>query len=418
MNYLSEEKFDVAVIGGGASGMMAAISAFRNGYKKICIIEKNNTLGNKLKITGGGRCNITNDEDDIHKFLSVYGTDSCFLYSSFSQFNKDDTFKFFENLGLPLVVEARKRVFPKTQKAEDVFKVLEKEIYKNGVSVFKETTVKNIILKDGEIKEIQTTKGRLLAHKYILSTGGLSHKETGSTGDGFLWLEKMGHNVVSPTPSLVPVSVKEKYIHSLSGTSLSFMKITFFLDNKKVFSKTGKILFTHFGLSGPLILNSSFKVKEILDKGFVTASIDMYPDTDFKSLDLFIRDTFDKNKNKIFKNIIKDITPEGMQDVILYLLSNDIDPYEKINNITKEQRQKITNILKSFSMTISGIMGYDRAIIADGGIPLGEIDTKTMRSKKVANLYVTGDLLNVYRMSGGYSLQMCWTSGFIAGKLL
>lgn len=413
---MDKKAYDVIIIGGGASGMMAALSARRHGIKRVCILEKNKSLGEKLKISGGGRCNITNDESDIHTFLSMYGKSKPFLYSLFSEFNKNDTFSLFESLGLPLVVEARKRAFPHTQKAHDVYKTLLQELEKTGVEIHTSTHVKKIISKDEYIISVDTNQGTFFADNYILATGGLSHPETGSTGDGFKWLKDLGHAIVNPTPAIVPLRVSESYIHALSGVSLSFMKITFYVDGKKMFHKKGKILFTHFGLSSPLILNCAKQVGDLLHTGEVTATIDMYPDTDIGSLDTQIRNTFDLYKNKIFKNIIKEITPDGMHAVLLEHMSGVISPFEKVHSITKEQRRKFVDVLKSFPMTIEGLMGYDRAVIADGGIPLEELDMKTLQSKKIHNLYITGDLLHVNRPSGGYSLQLCWTTGWVAGQ--
>lgn len=407
------ENFDVIIIGGGASGMMAGVSASLNG-KKVCILEKNRNLGEKLKITGGGRCNITNAEDDIHTFLKNYGKAKDFLFSPFSQFDNKNTFEFFESRGLPLVVQARLRVFPNTEKAFDVYKILEQELKKNNVVVKSNTPVKRILKNDREVIGVETNNGILRAKAYILATGGVSHVETGSTGDGFTFLSDLGHKVKDPTPTIVPVEVRDEWIKSLAGVSVSFMKITFFTNGKKSFSKIGKILFTHFGLSGPLILNSSSKVADLLHDGKVTALIDAYPDTNHKALDDKIVKIFDANKNKTLKNVFKEIAPIGTSDAILSILS-DIDPSTKAHSVIKEDRKKIVHLLKALPIDIIGLMGFDRAVVADGGIDLKEIDTKTMRSKLYDNLYVTGDLLNINRPSGGYSLQICWTSGYIAG---
>jgi predicted Rossmann fold flavoprotein len=242
----------------------------------------------------------------------------------------------------------------------------------------------------------------------------LSHPETGSTGDGFNWLKALGHTVITPTPTIVPIATKESWSHDISGVSLSFMKISFYVDSVKKFSKTGKVLFTHFGLSGPLILNSAKAVGDLLHEGVVTARIDAYPDTNEGALEDKIIKTFDLNKNKFFKNVIDQIAPEGMGSAILSLIKN-IDPETKIHSITKEQRKILVNTLKSLPLTITGLMGYDRAVVADGGVPLTEIDMKTMRSKVLNNLFITGDLLHINRPSGGFSLQLCWTTGFVAG---
>jgi predicted Rossmann fold flavoprotein len=406
--------FDVIVIGGGASGMTAAIVAARNG-RKVCIVEKNKKLGEKLKITGGGRCNVTNAEEDIHKLLSIYGPAKDFLYSPFSQFSNMDTFKFFEDLGLPLVVQARKRAFPHTEKALDVFNVLDKELKKLNVHLMLGNAVKNIVHTESKIKSIETSKGSYSAKSFILATGGLSHPETGSTGDGFNFLKDLGHKVKNPTPTIVPLAVSDEWIKELAGVSVDLMKITFYTDGKKSFSKKGKLLFTHFGLSGPLILNSSSAVQDLIYNGIVTAKIDLYPDHDISMLDKKILKIFDENKNKNFSTVFKLITPEGMSKSIEKLL-HGIDFDTKVHSISREQRRTIIDLLKAMPVDIEGLMGYDRAVVADGGVDLHEIDTKNMKSKIIKNLFVTGDLLHINRPSGGFSLQLCWTTGYVAGK--
>jgi len=437
--------FDVIVVGGGASGMMAAGIAGSRG-KRVLLLEKNKKLGEKLKITGGGRCNITNAEFNTREFLKNYGKSGKFLYSPFSQFSAKDTFEFFEKLGLPLVVQSRKRAFPHTGRAMDVFLALEKYLQKGGVVCKTNARVSKILSENGRGGGERTCGRRITgvvaggvkytADSFIFSTGGISHPETGSTGDGFDFLRKLGHTVKDPTPTIVPIAVKEDWVKSLAGVSLSFMKITFYADGQivlgtsdddvhlwtrsapvdgiKKFAKKGKILFTHFGISGPLILNSAKEVADLLEGGEVTALIDAYPDTDHGALEKKIIKVFDANKNKMLKNIFKEIVPLGMNDAILSLLGQ-IDFDAKVHSVTKEERKQIVDLLKALPLTVTGLMGYDRAVVADGGITLKEIDMKTMRSSLYENLYVTGDLLDIVRPSGGFSLQLCWTTGFVAG---
>ncbi len=418
------KQFDVIVVGGGAAGMMAAGIAASRG-KRVLVIEKNHKLGMKLSISGGGRCNITNDENDIRTFLSHYAKPKNveqFLYSTFSQFNKNDTFKFFTEKNLPLVVEARKRAFPHTQKSTDVTRVLEQYIKEKGVEVKMGFPVTKIITngKDGTQRKVVAVSAgghQYEAESFIFATGGLSHPETGSTGDGFKWMKDLGHNVSPATPSIVPLAVKERWLHKLAGVSLSFMKITFFSNGKKSFSKTGKILFTHFGLSGPLILNSASKVQDLLYDGDVTAYIDMYPDTNLGALDTTVIKVFDQNKNRILKNVIKDFVPEGMTDAVATLIESTLKiPLDtKVHSVSKDARKAIVALLKAVPITITGLMGYDRAVVADGGVPLTEMDTKTMRSLTCQNIFIVGDLLHINRPSGGFSLQICWTTGYVAG---
>ncbi|NCS99597.1 NAD(P)/FAD-dependent oxidoreductase [Candidatus Parcubacteria bacterium] len=404
--------YDVIVVGGGASGLMAAGTSASQG-KRVLILEKNRELGKKLKITGGGRCNITNAEYDVRKLLPHYKQAEKFLYSPFSQFGVEDTFKFFEGRGLPLVVESKKRAFPETQRAYDVYKVLEKYIRSQNVSVLKEQSVIKVKTKEGKVIAVVTKDTEYTADSFIFATGGASHPETGSTGDGFKWLNIMGHTTKNPTPNIVPLEVEDEWVKRLSGATLSFMKISFLADGKRQFSKTGKILFTHFGLSGPLILNSSSEVKELLDWGDVTAEIDAYPDTEFPDLEKRILKILDDNKNRDFKNVYKEIAPEGFSEGTLVKLGFETD--KKCHSVTVEDRKKIVHFLKAMPIKIIGLMGHNRAVVSDGGITLEEVDMKTMRSTLFSNLYFTGDLLNINRPSGGYSLQLCWTTGYVAG---
>lgn len=405
---------DVIVVGGGAAGMMAAYQAAVRS-KKVLILEKNSSLGEKLKITGGGRCNVTNAEMDIRAFLQNYGKAADFLFSPFSQFGSSETFSFFESRSLPLVVQARNRAFPHTQRALDVFNTLKSALQQAGVTIKTGCIVKKIIHEDGLITGIQTSQGVFRAKSVILATGGVSHPETGSTGDGFKWLKDLGHTVHTPTPSIVPLAVEETWIKSLPGVSLSFMKITFFMDGTREFSKLGKVLFTHFGLSGPLILNSASQVGELLKYGQVTATIDAFPDTDLGAVDQKVVNIFNLNKNKTLRTIFKQLVPAGTSPAIQTLLS-DLNFDTKVHSISKEDRKKIVHLLKALPVTITGLMGNDRAVAADGGVDLLEIDTRTMRSKLFANLYIIGDLLHINRPSGGFSLQLCWTTGYVAGK--
>ncbi len=408
------ESYDVVVVGGGAAGMMAAGRAAEQG-KRVLLLEKNKRLGEKLRISGGGRCNVTNAELDEKVLLKHFGDAEQFLYSAFSQFGVKDTFAFFESRGLPLKVEARNRAFPETEDAEDVCKVLKEYLTRKKVQVRTGVRVTEIQEKRGRIQTIVAGGARYHTSACILATGGLSHPETGSTGDGFSFLEKLGHTVVAPTPTIVPIKTKEAWARSLSGTTLKDMKITFFVDGTRKFSLKGEVLFTHFGISGPLILNAAGKVADLLYEGEVTARIDARPDRDLGILDRDIMAVFDANKNKLLKNVWKEIAPAGMADALKDLLT-DVDFETKVHSVSKADRRKMAELLKALPLTVSGLMGMERAVVADGGVPLTEINMRTMQSRRFKNLFVTGDLLHITRPSGGYSLQLCWTTGFVAGS--
>lgn len=411
---MNQKHYNVIVIGGGASGMMAALTAAQNN-KAVLLLEKNSKLGEKLRISGGGRCNITNGEPDLRKFLARYGEKEKFLHSAFAQFGPPDTFSFFENLGLPLVVQALGRAFPNTERAIDVVNILEKFLKKYEVTILTKNPVKKINCVGNRIESVVAGENTYTADSFILATGGLSHPETGSTGDGFRWLTDLGHTVVAPTPSIVPLSVSDAWIMSLAGKTFDNVKITFFLNGKKSFSKTGRILATHFGLSGPTILNSAQAIGDMLHEGSVTAEINLFPGEDAGSVGRKVVALFDANKNKSFKNILSGLVPPGMASGILPLVEG-IDPNIKVHSITKEARTRLVKLLMALPVTITDLMGFDRAVIADGGIPLEEIDMKTMCSLKIDNLFITGDLLHINRPTGGYSLQLCWTTGFVAGS--
>ena len=423
MGRMVKNHFDVIVIGGGPAGMMAAGRAGERG-KSVLLLEKNRALGKKLDITGGGRCNITNAEYDTRALLKHYSEAEQYLYSPFSQFGVRNTFAFFEKRGLPLVIESRKRAFPNTQKSTDVTRVMKKYVADNNVTIQTHAAVGNIESSGGRIVSVSSKETRYTADHFIIATGGYSRPETGSMGDGFNFLKHLGHTVAPSSPNIVPLAVKDAWVRSLSGISLSFMKITFFQNGnpfddaqgkrKKAFSKTGKLLFTHFGLSGPLILNSAKEVGELLKGGEVTAMIDMYPDTDFSDLERSILKTIDAHKNKNLKNLLDALVPHGTDQAILMLLALP-DPNIKAHSITKEDRKRLVHILKGAPLTVTRLMGLDRAVVSDGGVTLDEIDTKTMCSRLYPNLFLIGDILHISRPSGGYSLQLCWTTGFVAG---
>ncbi len=395
--------------------MMAAGRAAERGLK-VLLLEKNERLGEKLRISGGGRCNITNAEENTKLLLGKYGKAEKYLYSLFAQFGMKETFSFFETRNLPLKVEAGKRAFPQSEKALDVVNVLEEYLKKGKVVVRYQSPVTKVLANSASIEALLCGDTRFEAKEYLFATGSVSHPETGSTGDGFRWLEKLGHTIASPTPTIVPLAVKEKWVKALMGVTLEDVKIHFFVERQKQFSLAGNILCTHFGLSGPLILNAAHKVADLLHRGRVTAYIDTCPKVDLGALEQSLILLFDKNKNKALKNILKEFIPTGTEKGLHVLLAEKIDLNKKVHSITKEERKKLVQLLKALPVSIVGLMGFDRAVVADGGVELNEIDWKTMRSRKVNNLLVTGDLLHINRPSGGYSLQLCWSTGYVAGS--
>jgi hypothetical protein len=406
-------RYDVLIIGGGAAGMMAATVAAEAG-KRVLMLEKNSSLGKKLNISGGGRCNITNAEYDSRILLQHYGKAANFLHSPFAQFGVKETFAFFEKRGLPLKIEARRRAFPVSQKASDVTAVCIKALKHGQVEIVFNCGVTSLKRKEDRIVSVSTTQGEFKAESYILATGGMSRPETGSTGAGFGWLRALGHAVRQPSPSIVPLATTEKWVEQLGGKTVEG-RVTFFLEGKRQFKTEGRILFTHFGLSGPTIMNSAAQVGDLLQSGKVTAEIDLFPSLDVGACDRQLVALLELHKNKALKTVLKEWLPGGLWQLPNLLLPT-LDTEVKIHSLSKDDRKQLVRLVKAVPLTISHLLGFDRAVVADGGVDLREIDMKTMRSKLIDNLLVVGDLLDINRPSGGYSLQLCWTTGFVAGQ--
>lgn len=409
---MNQDIYDVVVLGGGASGMMAAVVAAQNGAR-VLLLEKNQSLGNKLSITGGGRCNIMNAEENVHTLLANYGDAAKFLYSPFATFGLAETRAFFEGNGLALKTEARQRVFPVSEQAEDVVALFVSLLKHHKVVVRTNEAIISINQTAKHISSVTTKKGTYMAKQFILATGGLSHSETGSTGDGFGWLSSLGHSVKKPNPSLVPMLSPDAWVHSLAGTSLDSVRITF-SNGQTSIKKTGRLLFTHFGLSGPMILNAAREVSEMLKADDVKATIDLFPGSDDAKLQKEAHEIFTEHSNKAFKNVIRLIAPPGLGNAIASMLPKE-QLERKTHSITRPERQAFLSLLRSLPLSITGTKGDDWSIVSDGGVDLSEIDTRTMRSRLIDNLFVTGDLLHISRPSGGFSLQLCWTTGAIAG---
>jgi predicted flavoprotein YhiN len=440
MSQNANTTWDVVVIGGGPAGMMAAIQASKKGLK-VLILEKNSRLGEKLLITGGGRCNVTNEEYDNKKLLAKYKEAESFLYSPFSQFAVRDTLEFFNSRGMLTKTEALQRVFPQSNSAESVWYTLVEELKKSKVEIMYDSAVKGFLTESDHSVDVQRLRkesnhlpgvellGRkkdeiigvklnetkvIYAKSFILATGGKSRPETGSTGDGFHWLKDLGHTVIEPTASLVPVAIKDTWVKQLQGISIEEVKITTYQFDKKVKSSKGKILFTHFGITGPTILNMSKGIGELLEYGDVFIVLDLLPQYDHGALNKKLQEIFAREHNKKIKNSLDELFIGSIVDTVLE--KAEIDADKKCNSITKEERMKLIETAKNMKMEAEALLGTDKAIITSGGVELKEVDTKTMSSKLYPNLYLVGDILNIDRPSGGFSLQLCWTTGFVAGN--
>ena len=394
----------VIVIGGGASGMMAAIAAKNNG-NEVTLLEKNEKLGKKLFITGKGRCNLTN-ASDINSHMNNLMSNPKFMYSAFNAFNADDIVALIEESGVKTKVERGNRVFPKSDKSSDVIKALKKHL--DCVDVVLNYEVKNIT-KDEQFK----INDEYVCDALIIATGGLSYKSTGSTGDGFKFAKEFGHQTTKTYPSLVPFDIKEDYCKELQGLSLKNVTLKLIKDDKVLYEELGEMLFTHFGVSGPLVLSASSFVADKMEDGY-KISIDLKPALDESTLDKRILRDFDKYKNKNFNNSLSDLLPKKLIPIIIRL--SGIDEYKKVNEITKEERQKLVQLIKNLEFNIDSLRGYDEAIITKGGIDVKEINPKTMESKIVPGLYFVGEVLDLDSLTGGYNLQLAWSTGYVAGN--
>lgn len=400
----------VIVIGGGPAGMMAAGTAAQKG-NLVTIIEKNERFGKKLFITGKGRCNVTNATDPEELIANTPGN-PYFLYSAFYTFPSTATISFFENLGVPIKIERGNRAFPKSDKSGDIVRAMERFLKNNGVKIKLNTQAKNIMVENNTVKGVETDKGFLECDSVVVATGGLSYPMTGSTGDGFKFAKKCGHNVTKLYPSLVPLKVKEKWVSQLMGLSLKNVRVSVEIDKKEVYSGFGEMLFTHYGVSGPLVLSASRFINDKIEKK-PEMFIDLKPAMSEKELDNRILRDFNKYSNKDFKNALDDLLPQKLIPVIIKL--SGISDVKKVNSITKEERIKLVGIIKSLKFTVTDTTGYNEAVVTRGGINVDEIDPSTMKSKKVKGLLFAGEIIDVDSFTGGFNLQIAFSTGYLAG---
>lgn len=449
---------DLVIIGGGAAGMMAAIAAARTANTRttsmkkrhnITIIEKNEKLGKKLFITGKGRCNLTNACDVADLFNNVM-EHSKFLYSSIYGFDNQSVMQFFEEAGCPLKIERGQRVFPQSDHSSDIIKVLEKELQKLGVQIQYNSEVQKINVHrlendkktavendEGESKDKEKAKNKkklkqnlqiatieiydkvskkkrtLHADSLIVATGGCSYVLTGSTGDGYRFARDCGHRIVPVSPALVPFSIKEDWCYKLQGLSLKNVQASLEADGKQIYSGFGEMLFTHYGVSGPLMLSASSYYAHKACKG-AKLSIDLKPALSSEQLDKRILREFDENKNKQFQNAISSLFPAKLIQIMPALA--DIAPNKKVNEVTKKERLRFLETIKHMELTVTGLRDYDEAIITKGGVATDEISPSTMESKLVKGLYFAGEVMDVDALTGGFNLQIAWSTGYLAGK--
>lgn len=401
---------DVIVIGGGAAGMMAAGTAAENG-KNVLLLEKNHILGKKLLITGKGRCNVTNVAD-VQQMMRNITRNGRFLYSAFSKLDSGGVMAFFEDLGIPLKVERGGRVFPQSDRSADIAAALKKYMKENKVEILEDEALE-LLVRDGSVYGVRVKNGKqYLADAVILSTGGLSYPATGSTGDGYRMAKEAGHEILPLCPALVPLEVKEAWIPQMQGLSLKNVKLTVFCEGKKVYSELGELLFTHFGVSGPLALSASCHMRELGRKTYVM-SIDLKPALDEKTLEARVLRDFQKFANKAFTNALSELMPAKMIPVMVEL--SGIPPQKKVNQINKEERGELCYLLKNLEFTAKAFRPIAEAIVTAGGINTKEINPSTMESKLVKNLYFAGEIIDVDAYTGGYNLQIAFSTGRLAG---
>ena len=403
---------NVIVVGGGAAGMMAAVFAARNG-QNVQLLEKNEKLGKKLFITGKGRCNITNAAD-IEDLFTAVTSNPKFLYSGFYSFTNQQVIDFFEELGVKTKIERGERVFPVSDHSSDVIAAFSRELKLLGVSVSLHTEVRELLCEQDKVCGVLLTNGKKMkADAVIVATGGISYPSTGSTGDGYRFAKETGHRVTELLPSLVPMEVRQWYAKELQGLSLRNIEIRITDGKKKLYEEFGEMLFTHYGVTGPVILSASSVVGKTLRKKELTLHIDLKPALSEEQLDKRILREFDANHNKQYKNSIDSLFPAKLKPVMIEL--SEIEPEKKVNEITKEERQRLVHLIKDFTMTLTGLRGYNEAIITKGGVSVKEVDPGTMESKKMKGLYFAGEVLDLDAMTGGYNLQIAWSTGYLAG---
>lgn len=405
--------WEVVVIGGGPAGMMAASTAAARG-KSVLLLEKNQTLGKKLLITGGGRCNVTNNKTEIRHMLGQYGDAAKFLFSAFAQHSVVDTITWFRTRGVSLVEENDGRLFPESNSAQTIFATLVRELQQCGVAVRTRANVVQITHANEVFSITLATGETITALHTVVASGGTSRPETGATGDGFGWLGTLGHRVVPNNYTLVPLLCSDSWVPLISGVTLTNVKLTLWADNKKQSAHVGKILFTHVGLSGPTILNLSKTVGDMLQHSAVTITLNLLPELDAGALKSALRDLLSVSSNKMVKNALTELVPSAIVPPLLYLAAIDGDT--PCHSVRTQERTLLAQLIAALPLHISGLQGADKAIVSSGGVVPEEVNFKTMESRVVPGLFVVGDMLDINRPSGGYSLQLCWTTGFVAGE--
>lgn len=412
MKKIIAEQFDVLVIGGGPAGLMAAGRAAQKGAR-VALVEKNDRYGVKLLMTGNGRCNLTQDTEDMLELGKVY-RNGRFLLNAFKRMSPTNLRDFFRSRGVETKVEKNGKVFPVSDQGKDVLDALYQYCRKNMVTFFNTEEVISIEKEGDKISKVITKKKEISAEKYILATGGKSYPQTGSTGKALAWLEKIGHKIVEPLPSLVPIMIAEQAIKDAQGLTAHSVSITAVQAGKKIATAAGDLMFAHYGLSGPLALNLSRDLQKAVEKGEIKLSLDLKPELSFQQVDEILRNDFEKNGHKNLSNCLADFASPKMLELIFRLSQLDLSKHA--SKLSKQERLKLVGLFKKIEMTVESLFGFEKAMVTRGGVSVKEIDSKTMQSKLIENLYFAGEIIDVDGPTGGYNLQACWATGYVAGE--
>lgn len=407
------EKYDVIVIGGGPAGMFAAGFAALEGAR-VLLLEKNPKCGAKVLITGKGRCNVTNSEPDPRRFSEHFGRNGKAFLTALYAFGVSEVVDFFEQRGLQLQVERGGRIFPAKGGAADVQKVLNRFVLDAGVELLTSCRVKALSFSENRIISVQTDQGEFSARSFIIATGGLSYPKTGCTGDGYRWAKEQGHQLIEPQPSLVPVLLDESWTAEVCDFNLKNVRIAVRQNGRTLAERFGETFFTRNGIGGPIILDLSGDVRSALRNGRVSLVLDLKPAVEMQTFDRRLQRELAEYSNRDFRNSLAGLLPRDM--IPLFIRLSGIDPYKKCHSVSKDERKRLLLLFKGLEMQVAGCGGYDKAIVTTGGVSLKDIDMRSMRSKKMENVFFAGEVVDLAGPTGGFNLQVCWSTGYLAGK--
>ena len=404
--------YDIIVVGGGPAGIFAAGFAARHG-KQVLLLERNKRCGAKVLITGKGRCNVTNSDGDPRRFCERFGRQGKSLLTALYAFGVEDTIEFFEDRGLELQCERGGRVFPAQGNAADVQNLLDAFLTQSGVTLKNNCQVKNLVCSEERIQSVMTSHGELTSERFIVATGGLSYPETGCRGDGYAWARQTGHEIIPPEPALVPVHLFEDWTADLSRFNLKNVRISLLQDNKKLDERFGEAFFTRHGIGGPIVLDMSAAIRDALKKGPASLCLDLKPAVEEELFDKRLQRELTAQSNRDFSNALGGLLPKDM--IPLFIRLSGISPEKKCHSVSRNERKILLNLFKNLELRVRAVSGFDKAIVTSGGVSLKDIDMRTMRSKKLDNLSFAGEMIDLDGPTGGYNLQLCWSTGYLAG---